>query len=193
MEEPFKNYGTDEQPLYIAGEVFRYFGFTHEANQSRYIKQLKPNEAIRSYRLPDNMVKKNRVRNMLTLKGLKRFLCYTRKNVSPEILNYYGITEHNKINVDERLWLAHIKKSFVCEEVIEQFALDTYRLDAYFPAHNIVIEVDEHGHAEYNVADEAARTARVNQVLKNPTWIRFDPYKADIFEVIGLIYAAIKK
>jgi very-short-patch-repair endonuclease len=187
MGEPFKNYGTKEEPLYIAAHVMKSVGFLHNGNRHRYIVKMKPDEAIRAYRIGKN----KKTFNMLTLKGLKRFLCYTRKNVPEEILKYYGITEYNKINTDETLWLANIRKAFSGEQIIEQFALDKYRLDAYLPQQNIIIEVDENGHSAYNVAEEAERTRFINQVLKNPTWIRFDPYRANIFEVIGQIYLAI--
>ena len=130
---------------------------------------------------------------MFTLKGLKRFLIYTRRQVPEEIINFYDIPEYNKITVEERVWLTNIKKAFSGEEIIEQFSIDRYCLDAYSPVHNIVIEIDENDHSGYNIAKEVAITNRVNLILKDPTWIRFNPYKADIFEVIGLIYTAIKK
>ncbi len=168
MEEPFKNYGTSEQPLYIATYVGKIFKYDRQ-RISKIVNTFQSDEVIRNYKLPNNTVNNFPYRNMFTLKGLKRFLCQTRKHVPEKILNYYGIAEYNKINMDEGMWLAHIKKAFQGEEIIEQFRLDTYRLDAYFPAHNVIIEVDEYGHSAYNVADEAARSARVNQVLKNPT------------------------
>jgi very-short-patch-repair endonuclease len=130
---------------------------------------------------------------MFTLKGIKRFLCDTRKYIPPEILDYYNIVEHNKINIDERMWLANIKKAFPNDEIIEQYRVDKYLVDAYLPAHNIIIEVDEHGHSAYNKEDESERTACINQQLDNPRWIRFNPYRANIFEVLGLINTSIKK
>ena len=47
--------------------------------------------------------------------------------------------------------------------------------------------------AGYNLDKELARTNIINKILKNPTFIRFDPYDGQntIFKIIGEIHYAM--
>lgn len=70
---------------------------------------------------------------------------------------------------------------------------DPYKLDAYLPKYNIVIEVDEYSHRSYDFIKRLERCTALNAVLKNPHYVRFDPYDTDItiYQIIGKIHRLI--
>jgi very-short-patch-repair endonuclease len=73
-----------------------------------------------------------------------------------------------------------------------QCAVSKYRVDAYSKKFNIILECDEDDHKQYDKAKDVERTRAINQLLDDPSWIRFNP-KDDIFEVIGRISMLVVK
>ncbi len=60
--------------------------------------------------------------------------------------------------------------------VIEkQYIVGNYRVDWYIPKYNIIIECDENNHKYYDKLIDNRRTSYIDNVLKNPKWIRFSP------------------
>jgi very-short-patch-repair endonuclease len=195
-EEPFTNYGTKEFPLYLGAEL--------------YHKNLIPRTTVRDCcnKLPKEYVfKKSKIKLMTTnrkhpttiyatlvsLNGLKHILCATRRPIPKEILDYYNIEEYNRFQCEEAKWLNNIIKAFPGETIKIQYAVGPYRLDAYFPIHNIVLEIDEGDHKYYSPAEELGRAAYLNEALVDPHFIRFDPFVSDIFDVIGRVYREINR
>ena len=74
------------------------------------------------------------------------------------------------------------------------FVLPVQKFDLYIPAHNIVVECDENGHVNYNLARERRRTRIIKEQLSNPIFVRYNPDEADfdLFGVIGEIYQHIR-
>ncbi len=129
---------------------------------------------------------------LLKLTGLKKVLCAVRRNVKKEILDYYDITELNRFQCEEAKYLDPIMEAFQGEEITSQYQVGTYRLDAYFPRYNIVIEVDEPGHKYYKFKAQLERIVTINFILKNPIIIRIDlSENVSIFKIINRIYRAI--
>lgn len=58
-------------------------------------------------------------------------------------------------------------------EIIMEYSVKPYRVDAYLPQHNIAIEIDENDHAFYDKEKEIERSRFITQQLRC-SWIRVD-------------------
>ena len=84
----------------------------------------------------------------------------------------------------------NIKISFNNIISIDQYTVDNYRIDLYFPEYNIALECDEDGH---NIPINKILDEYREQYIKNKincTFIRFKPYDKDfnIFKLINEIF-----
>lgn len=203
MKCPFTNYGTEVEPLYLASEVRKYLNiadkdicnFTNRFNDTEILRNQKVEITKKSKKNKLFQIKLNA--HLLTINRVKRLLTVVRKQVPHELLDYFEVPTYNRIVPEETEWLKHIKNVFKGEKMLTQFVVKSthtmmFRLDLYFPEYNLIIEVDEGGHKGYDQKNEFIRTNTINDILEDPTWIRFDPYKADIFEIINRIYTHIK-
>ncbi len=84
--------------------------------------------------------------------------------------------------------------AFPGEVTKRQYCVEDYKVDMFFPEHNIVVECDEHGHCSYSRAKEEARTNTIKEVLDNPVIVRFNPdaQDFDMWGVIGQIYQHLR-
>jgi very-short-patch-repair endonuclease len=196
MEEPFKNYGTELEPLYLLSNISKIANIPQQT-LDRHANKLNDNDIISKKIDIEVQRKNNRAYSqkavgckLLTLSGLKKILCAVRRPIAQHILDYYEITENNKFQCEESKWLKHIKEVFQDEEIFFQHYVQSYKLDAYFPKYNIVIEVDEYSHRSYDFTKRLERCTTLNTALKNPHYVRFDPYDTDItiYQIIGKIH-----
>lgn len=199
MEEPFKNYGTELVPLYLLSDIRKNTDVPRQTLEDQ-IRKLNGNNIITKKMDFEIHRKNNRTYTqkaveckLLTLTGLKKILCAVRRPIAQHILDYYEITENNKFQCEESKWLKHIKEVFQDEEILFQHWIQPYKLDAYFPKYNIVVEVDEYNHKSYDFTKQLERSTKLNAVLKNPHYVRFDPYDGDItvYQIIGKIHRLI--
>ena len=58
-------------------------------------------------------------------------------------------------------------------DIIMEYSVKPYRIDAYIPQYNIAIEIDENGHALYDKEKEIERSRFITQQLRC-SWIRID-------------------
>lgn len=194
--EPFINYGTVEEPLYLTSNIAKISGIPRRticdqifrlSTQDIVVKTINV-ETIRRA-LFYTQVKKCK---LLKLTGLRKVLCAVRHNIKQDILDYYSITELNRFQCEEAKYLDPIIEAFQGEEIITQYQVGSYRLDAYFPRYNIVVEVDEPGHRYYKIKHQLERTVSINFMLKNPTIIRINLLEnVSIFKIINKVYKAI--
>ena len=56
--------------------------------------------------------------------------------------------------VRKRYRLSHVQEAFKGEEMIEQYHVDGYRIDLYFPEYKLAIECDEFGHRDRDLEYE---------------------------------------
>ena len=70
----------------------------------------------------------------------------------------------------------------------EQYTVDGYRIDLYFPIHKLAIECDELGHKDRDIGYEVTRQKYIETKL-GCTFIRYNPdaKEFDIFSVINSI------
>lgn len=174
LQKFLKNYGDEKVPLYLANDIGKILGMQ---NIRAGVKNFKTDEKMTNYKIKmkdRNGVSKNRQVTMLTLKGVKRVICSSRKQAPQWMLDQLEITCHNSwVTPIETSIIDKILKIFPDEKFIHQFSCKNYLVDLYHPARNICIEVDENNHNHYDVEKEERRTTTINIEL-NPTWIRFN-------------------
>jgi len=84
------------------------------------------------------------------------------------------IDEEDKVKVPiENELLANLERA--CPfEMQRQYHIDRYRLDAFFPRIRVAIEIDEHGHSDYNTHEERRKDTIIRD--HNIVLIRFNPH-----------------
>jgi very-short-patch-repair endonuclease len=90
----------------------------------------------------------------LTEKGLKRLLCASRKHLSIDLCMEFDLNLESKYIALETEFVSKLRKIFAEEEIIEQYNVDKYFLDIYFPEYKLAIEYDEHKHKYQQKADK---------------------------------------
>jgi very-short-patch-repair endonuclease len=190
--EPFTNHGTDDGPLYHPAHLSK-LNLIPRSSVERYCKEMPQHFVVSSQILICKSNTKARMLvNLVTVDGMKYILRKTRRPIPEEILEHFKIKAENKFCSEEAKWLSAIKEAFSGTEIKEQYTIGKYRLDAYLPAYNIVIEVDEPSHKYYEFKHQMERTVSINFMLKNPTIIRINLLEnVSIFKIINKVYKAI--
>jgi very-short-patch-repair endonuclease len=88
----------------------------------------------------------------------------------------------------EEQYISNIIDAFSHLETVKQYSVGSYRIDLYFPEHNLAIECDEFGHADRDAYCEQERELYIRDNL-GCEFIRFNPdsKKFNIFKVINRI------
>ena len=76
-----------------------------------------------------------------------------------------GFSQYDPIMTQEQSVLSKIKTIFSAEKIIFQYCTLGYYTDAYFPKHNLAIEVDEQGHHNRNTFHEIERQKSLEKEL----------------------------
>lgn len=91
----------------------------------------------------------------LTVNGVLQVLAITRKFKSIEIKEKIGLTnDAYKPNIKESSFVKMLLKAFDGENIMLQYKVDNYFIDAYFCEYNIAIEFDEKYHNSFKENDE---------------------------------------
>ena len=136
---------------------------------------------------------------LITRDGAIEIILKTRKRISPDVLHIlkaFNIdTTNKKCLTKEQQTLSSITNAFKTENFEDQFKVDMYYLDLYFPDYKLVIECDENGHSDRKPYNERERMDYVNKKfnIDDTNWIRYNPdeYDFDISKVFGKIYRKI--
>ena len=124
----------------------------------------------------------------LTEKGIKRLLCSSRKPMSVLLAKELGINVQHKYVPMETTFVINIKKTFLGEEILEQYIVGDYILDLYFPKYNLAIEIDENAH-KFKKNQDYIKEEYIRKKL-DCKFLRIKE-KDDIFISINLIYTAL--
>ena len=104
-----------------------------------------------------------------------------------------GFKENEIFETKEYSIVKQIKKVFKRQKIIDQYWVEKYFIDLYFPEHKLGIENDENGHTDRPETKEQER----EETIKNAdiTLIRINPDKEsfDIFDEISEIQDFIYK
>lgn len=126
--------------------------------------------------------------NMLTEKGIKRLICSSRKPMSVLLARELGINVQHKYVPIETTFVINIKKTFLGEEILEQYIVGDYIIDLYFPKYNLAIEIDENAH-KFKKNQDYIKEEYIRKKL-DCKFLRIKE-KDDIFISINLIYTAL--
>ena len=82
-----------------------------------------------------------------------------------------------------------LKRTFLGEEIIEDFSALNYLIDFYFPKYKLAVEIDELGHADRDSVKENKRQTEIAKYL-DCKFIRINPDKKDFsaYDGLGEIY-----
>lgn len=127
--------------------------------------------------------------NYLTESGIKRLLCSSRKPMSVLLSRELGINIQHKYVHIETSFVIYIKKTFLGEEILEQYIIGNYILDLYFPKYNLAIEIDEDAHKFKRENDYVKEEYIRNRIGCKLLRIK---ESENIFEALNCIYVNIK-
>lgn len=111
-------------------------------------------------------------------------------------INYIAIAQKLNVSIQtdvavtkEQKTIAYIMRAFKHLNSVQQYRIDPYRIDLYFPDERIAIECDEHGHRRYPAEDEYHRQSFIEHQLRC-TFIRYNPDAAN-FHIADVIHEII--
>jgi very-short-patch-repair endonuclease len=131
----------------------------------------------------------------VTYIGLLKILTKSRKRSAYEFANAIGIDiKRISFACIEASSIDNIFKTFHGEEMIEQYKINNYIIDLYFPKYKLAIECDEKPHVTLNNKnkDEIREKKLISNL--NCKFIRYKPLENDfnIFIVLNQIFTHIK-
>ena len=108
-----------------------------------------------------------------------------------------GFKENETYERKEYSIVKRIKKIFKKQTIIEQYRVEKYFIDLFFPVHKLGIEIDENGHLDRSEIKEQKREqtikkAGINIIRINPDKENFD-IDDEIGEIQDFIYESGKK
>ena len=127
--------------------------------------------------------------------GVHELVLKSTMSNATDFAKQLGINIHDhKYLSKERETLSYILTVFKGENMKEQYTVDGYRIDLYFPSHKLAIECDEFGHKDRDIGYEVTRQKYIETKLAC-TFIRYNPDAKDfdIFIVINSIVKYIYK
>ena len=96
-----------------------------------------------------------------------------------ELAKALGINIHKqKFLSKEQETISIIMQVFKGIKMIDQYTVDNYRIDLYFPKHKLAVECDEFGHNDRDVNYEVTRQKYIEAKLRCQ-FIRFNPDAKD--------------
>ena len=81
--------------------------------------------------------------------------------------------------------LSYIQRAFKGEEMIDQYCVDGYRIDLYFPKYKLAVECDEFDHNGRDIEYEVKRQKHI-EIKLDCHFIRYNP-DADDFDPFNLL------
>ena len=187
----------DNQPLFNSQDVCRALGYENTENGKKAVQRHVANRYKKEWRditarvgkdLPFNMQPKSL---FLTEEGIHELVLKSKMSKSIELAKQLGINiVNNKIISKEAETLSCILKSFNVENMKEQYTVDGYRIDLYFPIHKLAIECDELGHKDRDIGYEVTRQKYIETKL-GCTFIRYNPDAKD-FDIFSVINSIMK-
>ena len=108
-----------------------------------------------------------------------------------------GFKENEIYERKEHSIVKRIKKIFKKQTIIEEYRVEKYFIDLFFPVHKLGIEIDENGHLDTSEIKEpkreqAIKKVGINIIRINPDKENFDT-DGEIGEIKDFIYASGKK
>lgn len=202
------NSNIKNERVFLASEIMKQLGYKGGSDALRnhnlikntdYVIILKKNSPLFFAEITRKKLigKRSGTVIMLYESGVHKLLLQSRKD---NIKEFYEKLTSKQIPVI----IKRYKENNFFESIIDafngfikierQYSCLNYNLDGYIKKYNIIIECDENNHSYYNNENEKKRTELINNELKKPIWIRFNPdSEISIGKVINKILLTIKK
>jgi very-short-patch-repair endonuclease len=159
--------GTKEEPLYGANDIAKILGIGNIRMSIQYFD----NTEKCSIYIMDRMGR-NQLTSFLTTKGLKKFICRSRKPSAIDFAIKLGIEVYDIMHVPlETSVIKFITTVFSDEEYSLQHSVGKYKIDLYFPKYKIAVECDEYFH-NFKEEEDKERENFIKKDL-NCEFIRF--------------------
>ena len=98
--------------------------------------------------------------------GMHELVLKSTMSNATDFAKQLGINVHDhKYLSKERETLSYILTAFKGQEMKEQYTVDGYRIDLYFPTHKLAIECDEFGHKDRDIGYEVTRQKYIETKL----------------------------
>ena len=153
----------------------------------------KLNEGLPKSNIDDIQIKVSKIEKELD-SHVQKYCGFSEKKPNvPEIAKIIGIDLYDTVVLTkEQSTIKNILTTFRGENMIQQYYIDGFRLDLYFPDYKLGIECDEYGHKNRDVDYEKNREKII--IKDDITLIRYNPDEKDfdIFGVINRIFLHIK-
>ena len=189
----------DKEPLFVVVDICKIIGLGNTAEAIRNI----PIEWKKKILINSKNGGNIQEHSAMTFNGVRNIMYRSRKpevvlNVEKlmKVLNKYSpnMIESISCHIKESQYIGIIKKSFERYNPVDQFSVDKYRIDLYFPLQKIAIECDEEKtHSSIKkIEDDKIRQNFIQSKL-NCIFIRFNPDEKDfnIGSVISSVISAI--
>ena len=132
----------------------------------------------------------------ISLDGVKRLLTNSRRTSATELAQELGINVLQvKVVTEESHTIACIKDAFPGETTIEQYTVNRFKIDLYFPDYKIAVECDEGFHnCQSNKHQDISRQKIITDTL-GCKFVRYEPQTVGftLFKVVGEIYSIIRQ
>ena len=128
----------------------------------------------------------------LTLDGAMEIIVRSNKPKAIDTLEKMGskIYRHKYVRKETET-LLYIQRAFKGEEMINQYYVDGYRIDLYFPKYKLAVECDEFDHNDRNIEYEVKRQKHI-EIKLDCHFIRYNP-DADDFDPFNLLNRVYQK
>ena len=179
------------QPWFKRADLGRYLGIIDIRHMFKGIKTT-PRLEIMGGVQPLGK-RKNPHDAFVNLDGVLEIVTKSRKPQVLELAKALGINIHKqKFLSKEQETISIIMQVFKGIKMIDQYTVDNYRIDFYFPKHKLAVECDEFGHNDRDINYEVKRQKFIEKVLKC-TFIRYNADDKDfkIEKVLNEIFMFI--
>ena len=186
---------SDNNPLFKRADLGRFLGIANVAGNYPKIATKSRSQLTREgFSLTEPLGRsKNSHDAFVDLDGALEIVARCKKPKALELFEKLGFNSYeHKYVQKETQTISYITKAFKGEQMIDQYCVDGYRIDLYFPAYKLAIECDEFNHRDRDIGYEVKRQKHIENKLKCQ-FIRFNPDAKDfcIFKVINEIFKEI--
>lgn len=175
----------DSEPWFIGKDVAKVLGYV---NPAVAVSKNVPNKYKKVASVETAGGKQHMT--VINSKGVRQLVSSSRMPNAIEVAKSLGIETYSVLNcVKEQETIDCIVHAFKGEEMVRQYVCGSYRIDLYFPKHELAVECDEFGHKDRKPEYEVNRQSYIEKEL-GCQFVRFNPDEEtfNIFDVINRIY-----
>lgn len=147
LGKQFRIYGTFERPLFVAKDVAIWI---EHSNPTEMLRGIDEDEKLTSVTFSAGQ---KREILFLTEKGIRQVLANSRKPKAKLILNYISDWKYKILRKETKFGIMLYELLDKIVEFEEQYLIEGYKIDFYFPSLNLAVEYDEQHHKNQNLDD----------------------------------------